>query len=115
MAPEHPINDPEFSNSVEQNEKPQLGLEQLPVVVEYLQSLGLRSAVRDIEYAKQYLQTVGHSLPLVRDGMDGIRADYDEDGDHLKIWFTNGYESSNNEQRNEIERWLKDNFSTADI
>jgi hypothetical protein len=113
MTPEHPTNYPEFSNNVEQNEKPKLGLEQLPKVVEYLQSLGLRSAIHDIEDAKQYLQTFGHSLPLVRDGVDGIRADYDKRRDELKIWFTNGYEDPENEQRQEIKNWIKENFTTS--
>lgn len=94
-----------------ESKKPKLGLDKLEEIISYLKSLEMRVAIRDLEDAKSYLNTVGFSLPLVRDGADGIRADYDKKRDQLKIWFTNGFEDPSNEKRVEIQEWIKNNFS----
>ncbi|MEK7135991.1 MAG: hypothetical protein AAB821_00145 [Patescibacteria group bacterium] len=99
-----------LEHNTNQEKKEKLSLNDLPKVLAYLESLGLKSAVMDIADAQRYLERVGHSLPLVRDGGDGIRADYDKRTGQLKVWFTNGFEEPDNPQRQEIEVWLKDNF-----
>lgn len=90
--------------------KPKLGIEQLENVLSYLKSLNLNVAVEDLKEAKEYLNDICSDLILVRDGMDGIRADYDKDEDKLVIWFTNGFQNPTNEKRVEIEKWIKNNF-----
>lgn len=90
--------------------KENLGLEQLPKVLDFLRSLGMKIAINDIERANQYLLDVGESLPLVRDGLDGIRASYYKRKNILSVWFTNGFEDPNDEKRKIIEKWISDNF-----
>jgi len=98
-------------NFLEKKEtKENLGLEQLPKVLDFLRSQDMEIAVNDIERAKQYLLDMGNSLPLVRDGLDGIRAGYNKRKDILSIWFTNGFQNPNNEKRKIIEKWISDNF-----
>lgn len=98
-------------NFLEKKEtKENLGLEQLPKVLDFLRSLGMEIAVRDIERAKEYLLDIGESLPLVRDGLDGIRAGYNKRKDILKIWFTNSFQNPDNEKRKIVEKWISDNF-----
>jgi len=91
--------------------KPKIGLDKLPEILSFLKSEGMNLAIDNIKIANNYLHNIGVSLPLVRDGFDGIRADYDKKNDKLTIWFTNGFEDLNNEKRKEIEKWLKNNFS----
>jgi len=98
-------------NSGEIQEKPKLGLSKLPEVLLFLESQVMKIAIEDIEGARKYLIDIGHSLPLVRDGFDGIRADYQKRNDNLQIWFTNGFQDPNNEKRKLIEKWILDNFS----
>ena len=90
--------------------KENLGLEQLPKVLDFLRSLGMEIAVNNIEKAKEYLLDVGDSLPLVRDELDGIRASYHKRKNILSIWFTNGFQNPDNEKRKIIEKWISDNF-----
>ena len=49
----------------------------------------------------------GLPFPIVRDGVDGIRAEYSKRRG-LKIWFTNGFEDPNNPKRREIEKRLNE-------
>lgn len=49
----------------------------------------------------------GLPFPIVKDGLDGMRAEYSRRRG-LKIWFTNGFEDANNPRRQEIEQRLKE-------
>jgi hypothetical protein len=103
-----------MENKIEIKEKQKLGLGRLPEVIDFLKTLNLDIAVHDMENAKQYLLDVGHSLPLVRDGLDGIRASYDKRRDDLSVWFTNGFDNKNNETRIIVEKWISNNFLESD-
>jgi len=49
----------------------------------------------------------GLPFPIVKDGLDGIRAEYSKRRG-LKIWFTNGFEDPNNPERRKIEKRLNE-------
>lgn len=98
------------SSNLEQP-KPKLGLQSLQAVLDFLKENNFNVAIKDINTAKTYLIELGSSLPLVRDGADGIRAEYDEGNDKLTIWFTNGFADPKNEQRQKVQAWIDENFS----
>jgi hypothetical protein len=74
----------------------------LPKIQDFLESLGLSLMPYDLD---DETNIVGN--PLVRDGLNGIRATYDKWDDELTVWFTNNYEDPNNETRKRVESFLE--------
>lgn len=75
----------------------------LPLILDYLKSLGLKTRDYDLDN-----ETNIAGNPIVRDGLDGIRATYDNrrGRDRLSIWFTNGFESKDNTVRQKVESFI---------
>jgi len=73
----------------------------LPVIQKWLKDNGFELANYDLDNPTNIAGN-----PLVRDGLDGIRASYHKRRDELNIWFTNLYQDSNNETRQKVENFL---------
>lgn len=93
------------------NEKSKNRLEEdfqrLKSIAEILKEIGLR--VVDDLITVDMLQGPGSEVgfPIVRDGLDGIRASYSQRGG-LRIWFTNGFENPGDPKRREVEKRLSE-------
>lgn len=76
---------------------------QLQKTSEILKKIGLEvidDLITEDELAKEL------PFPIVRDGLDGIRATYSKRRG-LKIWFTNGFEKPDDPKRIEIVKQLQ--------
>ena len=79
-------------------------LDQLRRASDILREIGLNVLDR---FITEDSLTSKMPFPIVRDGVDGIRAEYSK-REGLKIWFTNGIEDPNNPKRREIEKRLNE-------
>lgn len=92
-------NIPEKENNVAE-QKLDGDFQKLQKIVEVLRNMGF--TIMDHLITKEILKspTAFMGFPLVSDGANGIRASYSKD-EGLKVWFTNGFESLANSQRQE--------------
>jgi hypothetical protein len=76
----------------------------LPKIMVFLNSLGLTTMEYDLENEMNQ-----YGNPLVRDGLNGIRATYDNrrNRDRLSVFFTNNFETKDNEIRKAVESFLE--------
>ena len=76
----------------------------LPKIMDFLKSLGLTTMNYDLDNEMNQ-----YGNPLVRDGLNGIRANYDNrrNRNRLTVWFTNNFESKDNEIRQQVEAFLE--------
>ena len=79
-------------------------LDQLRYAADILREIGLEVIDRFITEDNLASEM---SFPIVRDGLDGIRAKYSKRRG-LKFWFTNGFEDPDDPKRQEIERRLEE-------
>lgn len=79
-------------------------LDRLQKAADIFRDMGLEVIDRNI--TEDNLAT-GLPIPIVKDGLDGVRATYSK-RTGLEIFFTNGFEDSNNPKRLEIEKRLKE-------
>lgn len=79
-------------------------LDQLKRAVDILREMGLEVIDRFVTEERLKSEM---PFPIVRDGLDGIRAVYSRRSG-LKIWFTNGFENPNDPKREKIEQRLKE-------
>lgn len=79
-------------------------LDQLKRAVDILREMGMEVIDRFVTEERLRSEM---PFPIVRDGLDGIRAVYSRRRG-LKIWFTNGFENPNDPKRQEIEQRLKE-------
>ena len=84
-----------------QDERKNLSGNDLPKIQEYLKSIGLELTPYDLD---NKTNIVGN--PLVRDGLNGVRATYNKRRDILSVWFTNNFESQDNEIRQKVETFI---------
>lgn len=92
-------------------EKIQRDFERLKKIASILKEMGLRVIERSINpsYLRESMEMGGVAFPIVRDGIDGIRASYSK-REGLKISFTNGFVDLDNLRRKReiIEQKLKE-------
>jgi hypothetical protein len=81
-------------------------LRQLQYAGDILREMGLRVIERNLVDREDDFAR-GAPFPIVRDGLDGIRASYSKSRG-LKIWFTNGFEDPKNPKRQEIAQRLRE-------
>ena len=76
----------------------------LPKIQEFLTSIGLKLCPYDLDNPTNIAGN-----PLVRDGLNGIRATYDNMGgrDRMSVWFTNEYWDLDNPTRLQVEKFLE--------
>jgi hypothetical protein len=84
------------------NERKFLSGNDLPKIQEFLKSLGLELIPYNLDN-----ETNIAGNPLVRDGLNGIRATYNKRRDRLSVWFTNNFENPNNEIRKQVESFIE--------
>jgi len=96
----------------EQVEKPKMSLGKLRVIMDYLESINMEATpyMRDVDAVTKSLLD-GKPVPLVIDGLNGIRVSYDKSTDQLKVWFTKGFENPDEPIRKKVEQWIKENFA----
>lgn len=99
----------------EQIEKPRMSLDKLKVIMDYLKSINMEATphMRDVGAATKSLLE-GKPVPLVSDGLCGVRISYNRRLGRLKVWFTNGFENPEEPTRKKIEEWIKENFDSAE-
>jgi hypothetical protein len=94
----------QFINEDIDNDFKYLYGEDLPKIMDFLKSLGLTTMNYDLDNEMNQ-----YGNPLVRDGLNGIRANYDNrrNRNRLTVWFTNNFESKDNEIRQQVEAFLE--------
>ena len=80
--------------------------DQLQKIASVLREMGFDVADGLITLNRLKDPTSEMGFPIVRDGVDGIRASY-TNRRGLVIWFTNGFEDPNNPKRQEVMQRLK--------
>lgn len=97
------------SESVKSNKSEQKLLEafdRLQQIADILGEMGFHVVNSMITLGRLKDPTSEMGFPIVRDGIDGIRASYTK-RQGLVIWFTNGFGDPNNQKRQEVEQRLK--------
>ena len=96
-----------YNNNETEGQKLQQEFDRLQKIVELLKKMELQIIERSITIDRFQNPTSEAGFPIIRDGLDGIRASYSKKSG-LKILFTNGFEDHDNPKRKEIERRLRE-------
>lgn len=90
-----------------ENQKLQENFNRLQSIAEILREMGLQVIDNFITIERLQNPTSEMGFPIVRDGVDGIRASYSKRRG-LIIWFTNGFEDPNDPKRQKIIKRLQE-------
>ena len=96
----------EFVKSNESEQKILEAFNRLQKIAHILGEMGFQVLNSMITLDRLKDPTSEMGFPMVRDGVDGIRASYTK-RQGLVIWFTNGFQDPDNPKRQEVEQRLK--------